>query len=46
MPEQTITNPIARRHFLRHVLAGAVAGAAVAGIEGALPRLLLAHKPP
>jgi carbonic anhydrase len=43
MPEQTITNPIARRHFLRHVLAGAVAGAAVAGIEGALPRLLLAQ---
>jgi carbonic anhydrase len=45
MPEQTITHPIARRHFLRHGLAGAVAGAAVAGIEGALPRLLLAQTP-
>ena len=41
MPEETITHPIARRHFLRHVLSGAVAGAAVAGIEGALPRPLL-----
>lgn len=43
MPEQTITHPIARRHFLRNVLSGAVAGAAVAGFEGALPRLLLAQ---
>jgi carbonic anhydrase len=43
MPEQTITHPIARRHFLRNVLAGAAAGAAVAGIEGALPRPLLAQ---
>jgi carbonic anhydrase len=43
MPEETITHPIARRHFLRHVLLGAVAGAAMAGIEGALPRLLLAQ---
>jgi hypothetical protein len=34
MPEQTITHPIARRDFLRHMLSGAVAGAAVAGIEG------------
>jgi|RhiMetStandDraft_4_1073278.scaffolds.fasta_scaffold1587416_1 hypothetical protein len=34
MPEQTITPPMARRQFLRHVLAGAVTGAAVAGIEG------------
>jgi carbonic anhydrase len=45
MSEQTITHPIARRHFLRHVLAGAVAGAAVAGIDGALPRPLLAQTP-
>ena len=45
MPEQTTTNPVARRQFLRHVLSGAVAGAAVAGIEGALPRPLLAQTP-
>ena len=45
MPEQTTTNPVARRQFLRHVLLGAVAGAAVAGIEGALPRPLLAQTP-
>ena len=43
MPEQTITHPIARRHFLRNVLSGAAAGAAVAGIERALPRPLLAQ---
>jgi carbonic anhydrase len=43
MPEQTVTHPIARRHFLRHVLTGAVASAAVAGIEGVLPRPLLAQ---
>jgi carbonic anhydrase len=45
MPEQTITNPIARRQFLRHVLSGAVTGAAVAGIEVALPRPLQAQTP-
>jgi carbonic anhydrase len=45
MPEQTTTNPIARRQFLRNVLSGAVIGAAVAGIEGARPRPLLAHTP-
>ena len=45
MPEQTTTNPIARRQFLRNVLSGAVAGAAVAGIEVALPRTLLAQTP-
>ena len=43
MPEQTTTKPIARRQFLRNVLAGAVTGAVVAGIEGALPRPLLAQ---
>jgi carbonic anhydrase len=43
MPEQTITHPIARRQFLRNVLSGAVAGAAMAGIEGVLPRPLLAQ---
>ena len=45
MPEQTTINPIARRQFLRHVLAGAVTGAAVAGIAVALPRPLLAQTP-
>ena len=45
MPEQTTTNPIARRQFLRTVVLGAVAGAAVAGIEIALPRTLLAQSP-
>jgi carbonic anhydrase len=45
MPEQTTTNPIARRQFLWKALLGAVAGAAVAGIELALPRTLLAQTP-
>ena len=45
MPEQTTANPVARRQFLRNVLSGAVAGAAVAGIEAALPRTLLAQAP-
>jgi carbonic anhydrase len=45
MPEQTTTNPIGRRQFLRNVLSGAVTGAAVAGIEVALPRPLLAQTP-
>ena len=45
MPEQTTTNPIARRQFLRTVLSGAITGAAVAGIEVALPRPLLAQSP-
>jgi carbonic anhydrase len=45
MPEQTTTNPIARRQFLRRVLSGAVTGAVVAGIEVALPRPLLAQTP-
>jgi carbonic anhydrase len=43
MPEQTTTNPIARRQFLRNVLSGAVTGAVVAGTGGALPRPLLAQ---
>jgi carbonic anhydrase len=45
MPKQTATKPIARRQFLRTVLSGAVTGAAVAGIELALPRPLLAQTP-
>jgi carbonic anhydrase len=45
MPEQTTTNPIVRRQFLRHVLSGAVTGAAMAGIEVVLPRPLLAQTP-
>ena len=45
MPEQTTTNPIARRQFLRHVLSGAVTGTAMAGIAVALPRPLLAQTP-
>jgi carbonic anhydrase len=45
MLEQTTTHPIARRQFLRHVLSGAVTGAAVAGIAVALPRPLLAQTP-
>jgi carbonic anhydrase len=45
MPKQTTTHPIARRQFLRHVLSGTVTGAAVAGIEVALPRTLLAQTP-
>ena len=40
MPEQITANPIARRQFLRNVLSGAVAGAAMAGIEVTLPRPL------
>jgi carbonic anhydrase len=43
MPEKTITNSVARRQFLRNVLSGAVTSAAVAGIEVALPRPLLAQ---
>jgi carbonic anhydrase len=45
MPEQTTTNPIARRQFLRNVLSATVTGASVAGIEVALPRPLLAQTP-
>jgi carbonic anhydrase len=45
MPKQTTTKPIARRQFLRNVLLGAVTGAAVAGIEVARPRPLLAQTP-
>ena len=45
MLEQTITNPIARRQFLGNVLSCAVGGAAVAGIEVALPPILLAQTP-
>ena len=45
MPEQTTTKPMARRQFLRHVLSGAVTGAAVGGIEVARPRPLLAQTP-
>ncbi len=42
MPEKII-NSVARRQFLRNVLLGAVTGAAVAGIEVAQPRPLLAQ---
>ena len=45
MPEQTTTNPIARRQFLRTVLSGAVTGAAVAGIQGTMPAPVLAQTP-
>jgi carbonic anhydrase len=45
MPEQITTNPLARRQFLRNVLSAAVTGAAVAGIEVALPLPLLAQTP-
>ena len=45
MPEQTTTNAIARRQFLRNVLSATVTGASVAGIEVALPRPLLAQTP-
>jgi carbonic anhydrase len=45
MPEQTTTHPIARRQFLRHVLSGVVTGAAVAGIDLALPWPLRAQTP-
>jgi carbonic anhydrase len=45
MPEQTTTNLIVRRQFLRNVLSGAVTGTAMAGIEAALPRPLLAQTP-
>jgi carbonic anhydrase len=45
VPEQTTTNPTARRQFLGSVLSGAVAGAAMAGIEVTLPRPLLAQTP-
>ncbi len=40
---QTTTNLIARRQFLRNMLSGAVAYAAMAGIEVAVPRPLLAQ---
>ncbi len=43
MPVQTTTDPIARRQFLRNMLSSAVACAAVAGIEVAAPRPLLAQ---
>jgi carbonic anhydrase len=43
MPELTTTKSIARRQFLRTVLSGAVTSAAVAGIEVARPRPLLAQ---
>jgi carbonic anhydrase len=44
MTEQTVTNPIVRRLFLKNVLSGAVgSGAAMAGIELALPRTLMAQ---
>ena len=45
MPEQTTTNPIARRKFLMNTLSGAVTGAALAGIEVVLPQPLLAQTP-
>ena len=45
MLEQTITGPIARRRFLGNVLSCAVGGAAVAGIEVALPPILMAQTP-
>ena len=45
LPERATTNPIARRQFLGNVLSGAVAGAAMAGIEVTLPRPLLAQTP-
>ena len=45
MPEQNIINPFARRQFLRSVLTCAVGGAAVSGIEVALPQTLLAQTP-
>jgi carbonic anhydrase len=45
MLEQTTTVPIARRQFLESVLSCAVGGAAVAGIEVALPPTLLAQTP-
>ena len=43
MPEQDVTNPFARRQFLRSVLAGVVVGPAVAGIEMARPPTLMAQ---
>lgn len=45
MPEQPTTDSIARRQFLRKVLSATVTGAAVTGIEGALPRPLRAQTP-
>jgi carbonic anhydrase len=45
MSDQTTSNPIARRQFVRTVLTGAVVGAAVAGIDIALPRTLQAQTP-
>jgi carbonic anhydrase len=43
MPDQTITDSVARRQFLRNLLSGAVTSAAVAGIEVAMPQPLLAQ---
>ena len=43
MPEQTITNAIARRKFLRNMLSGTLTGVAVAGIDLVLPRPVLAQ---
>jgi carbonic anhydrase len=45
MPKQSTPNPILRRQFLSNALSYAVAGAAVAGIEMALPPTLLAQTP-
>jgi carbonic anhydrase len=43
MPEQTITNAIARRKFLRNMLSGTLTGVAVAGIDLVLPQPVLAQ---
>jgi carbonic anhydrase len=45
MPQQTIKNPIARRQFLGNALSYAVGGAAIAGIEVAMPPALRAQTP-
>ena len=43
MPEQTITNAIARRKFLRNMLSGTLTGVAVAGTDLVLPQPILAQ---
>src|SRR5262245_51166736 len=45
MRDQTGANPIVRRQFLWNALSGAVAGTALAGIEVAVARPLLAQTP-
>ena len=45
MSDGSGTNPVARRQFVGNMLSGAIAGAALTGVEAVLPRVLLAQTP-